>query len=86
MIRIDRTVSPHGKPVNNDILSRGKRSISVNTKTQSGRNIVLRLLEQADVLIDPYRPGVLEKMGFGPDVFLGERGLNKRLIYARIVG
>ncbi|TFL03926.1 CoA-transferase family III [Pterulicium gracile] len=86
VIRIDRTVSPHGKPVNNDILSRGKRSISVNTKTQSGRNIVLRLLEQADVLIDPYRPGVLEKMGFGPDVFLGERGLNKRLIYARIVG
>ena len=40
----------------------------------------------ADVLIDPFRPGVLEKLGLGPDVFLGEGGLNSRLIYARLTG
>ena len=46
-----------------------------------------RLVERADVLIDPFRPGVLERLGLGPDVFLdGNEGMNKRLVYARLVG
>lgn len=46
-----------------------------------------RLVEQADVLIDPFRPGVLERLGLGPEVFLDEsKGTNVRLIYARLVG
>lgn len=44
------------------------------------------MIASADVLIDPFRPGVMERLGLGPEVFLGDVGLNKRLIYARIVG
>ena len=43
----------------------------------------------ADVVIDPYRPGVLERLGLGPELFLGDdrrKGLNEKLIYARLVG
>lgn len=48
-----------------------------------------KLISSADVLIDPFRPGVMERLGLGPETFLGERGkkgLNEKLIYARIVG
>lgn len=45
-----------------------------------------RLIAQADVLIDPYRPGVMEKLGLGPDVFLCEGGWNERLVFARMSG
>lgn len=53
----------------------------------AGRELLLKLIERADVLIDPFRPGVLEKLGLGPDVFLNENtGINKRLIYAKLFG
>jgi len=48
-----------------------------------------KLIASADVLIDPFRPGVMERLGLGPEVFLGDnrqKGLNERLVYARIVG
>ena len=70
----------------NDILCRGKRSIAINAKTTSGRVVLKKLISTADVVIDPFRPGVLEKLGLGPDIFLGKGGGNKRLIYARISG
>ncbi len=58
-----------------------------HVQTRSGYGVVRRLVEQADVLIDPFRPGVLERLGLGPEVFLDERkGTNARLIYARLVG
>lgn len=79
--RIDRTTSS-----SSDILCRGKRSFSVDSKFTSGRELVKNLIAQSDVLIDPFRPGVLERLGLGPEVFLGPRGVNERLIYARIVG
>ena len=47
------------------------------------------MISAADVVIDPYRPGVLERLGLGPELFLGDdrrKGLNERLIYARLVG
>ncbi|TFK72940.1 CoA-transferase family III [Pluteus cervinus] len=81
VVRIDRLGSQ-----TLDVLCRGKRSLSVDIKVPSGRELVKRLFVDADVLIDPFRPGVLERLGLGPDVFLGSGGLNKRLIYARIVG
>ncbi|KAL5525726.1 hypothetical protein ACEPAG_7063 [Sanghuangporus baumii] len=81
--RIDRV----GQSTSTDILSRGKRSISVDAKIPAGRELLLRLISKADVLIDPFRPGVLEKLGLGPDVFLNEdTGRNKGLIYARLYG
>lgn len=44
------------------------------------------MIAAADVLIDPFRPGVLERNNLGPEVFLGEDGLNKGLVYARLAG
>jgi len=51
--------------------------------------VLKKLIASADVLIDPFRPGVMERLGLGPEVFLGDnrqKGLNERLVYARIVG
>lgn len=66
-----------------DLYNRGKRSISVSAKSQAGRAIIKRLIERTDVLIDPFRPGVLEKLGFGPEEMLK---LNPGLVYARMYG
>ncbi|KAJ3734217.1 CoA-transferase family III domain-containing protein [Lentinula guzmanii] len=81
VIRVDR---PSASTL--DVLCRGKRSVAVNSKVPSGRELLKRLIVSSDVLIDPFRPGVMERLGLGPDVFLGKSGLNQRLVYARIVG
>ena len=65
------------------ILNRGKRSIAVDLKSPQGRQVGLQLVEQADILIEGFRPGVAERLGVGPDVCL-ER--NPRLVYGRITG
>ncbi len=62
---------------------RGKRSIRVNLKTDQGVEIVRRMIRDFDVLLEPYRPGVMEALGLGPDEALE---LNPRLIYARLTG
>lgn len=66
-----------------DLLNRGKRSIGVDLKNPSGVEVVLRLVEQADGLIEGFRPGVTERLGIGPEVCL-ER--NPRLVYGRMTG
>ncbi|EGN98917.1 hypothetical protein SERLA73DRAFT_181644 [Serpula lacrymans var. lacrymans S7.3] len=84
VIRIDPP-----SPFNNDILCRGKTSIAINLKTRSGLVVAKKLITQADILIDPFRPGVLERLGLGPEIFLGSeetKGLNDKLIFARVVG
>ena len=66
-----------------DSLARGKKSICVDLKSETGRNVFKRLISKSDVLIEPFRPGVMEKLEIGPeDLFK----LNKRLIYTRING
>ncbi|KAF5327846.1 hypothetical protein D9619_004961 [Psilocybe cf. subviscida] len=84
--RIDR---PSAGP-SSDVLSRGKRSLVVDSKRESGRRLLEEMIARADVLIDPFRPGVLERLGLGPELFFGDgkgkKGLNEKLIYARIVG
>ena len=82
MLRIDRHTSSTAAPTL-DLLAENKRSIRVNLKSSSGIALVMRLAETADVLIDPFRPGVLEKLGLGPEVLCPK---NPRLIYARMVG
>lgn len=47
-------------------MARGKRSIGIDLKQQRGRELLKKLADRSDVLIDPYRPGVLEGMGLGP--------------------
>lgn len=66
-----------------DCLAAGKRVLALNIKHERGQDIVRRLSRVSDVLIDPYRPGVLEKLNLGPDRLLAE---NPRLIYARLTG
>jgi alpha-methylacyl-CoA racemase len=66
-----------------DFLNRSKRSISLDLKTDKGRDIALGLIERAHLLIDPYRPGVAERLGIGPDECLRR---NPSLIYGRVTG
>jgi len=62
---------------------RGKRSMRVNLKTEEGIAIVNRMIQASDVLLEPYRPGVMENLGLGPAETLE---LNPRLVYARLTG
>lgn len=64
-------------------LTRGKRSVTVDLKSAGGAEAVLQLCDRADVLVDPFRPGVCERLGIGPDVVCGR---NQRLVYARLTG
>jgi alpha-methylacyl-CoA racemase len=62
---------------------RGRRSIALDLKSPSGRDTLLALVEQADVLVEAFRPGAAERLGIGPDDCLAR---NPRLVYARMTG
>ncbi|CAG4944200.1 unnamed protein product [Colias eurytheme] len=66
-----------------DVMCTGKRMISVNLKSKEGVSVVKKLCASSDVLIDTYRPGVLEKLGLGPEALMKE---NTGLIYTRLSG
>ncbi|QIB66755.1 CaiB/BaiF CoA transferase family protein [Kineobactrum salinum] len=66
-----------------DVSARGKKSVVLNLKQPDGVETLLRMVENVDVLIDPYRPGVCEKLGVAPDVCMAR---NPRLIFARMTG
>ena len=86
IIRVDRNNDPQlGVPSDRrtDLLRRGRDSVSIDLKREEGVRATLRLISDADVLIDPFRPGTTEKLGLGPDECF--RG-NPRLIYARMTG
>jgi alpha-methylacyl-CoA racemase len=78
VVRVDRVGSG-----SMDYLARGKRSVAVNLKDPAGVETVLRLVDQADVLLEPYRPGVMERLGLGPEVACTR---NRRLVFARLTG
>ncbi|KAH7341281.1 CoA-transferase family III [Rhizoctonia solani] len=84
VVRVDNPASIRNPP--SDVLCRGKQSIAISPKTPAGRAALLRLISNSHVLIDPFRPGVMENLGLGPEVFLGSQAVNPRLIYARLVG
>jgi alpha-methylacyl-CoA racemase len=69
--------------VPNDPLLRGRRSISLDLKREDGRDVVRRLCATADGLIEGYRPGVMERLGLGPDTLIAA---NPKLVYGRITG
>lgn len=72
-----------GIPPERNPTRRGRRSVSLNIKTPRGREAALCLVDSADALIEGYRPGVMERLGLGPDACL-ER--NPRLVYGRMTG
>ena len=84
IVRIDRSskvgAAEDGRP---DILARGRKSIGVDLKHPDGVATVLRLLESADVLIEGFRPGVMERLGLGPEVATAR---NPKLVYGRMTG
>jgi len=65
------------------IMNRGKRSIAIDLKADGAVDVVLRLLAGADGLIEGFRPGVMERLGLGPDVC---HAVNPRLVYGRMTG
>ncbi len=85
VVRVDRAQAVTGnfdRP-NLEILNRGRRSIGVDLKHPDGVETVLQLVEQADALVEGFRPGVAERLGIGPDACLGR---NPRLVYGRMTG
>ncbi|XP_056647915.1 alpha-methylacyl-CoA racemase [Diorhabda sublineata] len=79
VIRLDKI----GSNTNLDCLGNGKKSISVNIKHPEGYKVIKSLSQQVDILIEPFRKGVMEKLGLGPDVLMKD---NPKLIYARLTG
>ncbi|MEZ5135329.1 MAG: CaiB/BaiF CoA-transferase family protein [Acidimicrobiales bacterium] len=81
--RADRVSATTPEWPNLDVLNRGRRSVGIDLKSEAGVEALLELVEQADVLIEGFRPGVTERLGFGPDVCLAR---NERLVYGRMTG
>jgi alpha-methylacyl-CoA racemase len=87
VLRVDRAVGGGLVGPSDDhateLLNRGRRSIAVDLKHPDGPEVVLGLVEVADVLMEGFRPGVTERLGIGPDACLAR---NPRLIYGRMTG
>ena len=66
-----------------DPLRRSRRSISLDLKHEAARDVARRLAGKADGLIEGYRPGVMERLGLGPDDLLKD---NPKLVYGRVTG
>lgn len=87
VIRIDRIPAAR-RPIdditsNDTLVDRGRQSVSVDLKQPRGRDLVLGIVESADALIEGFRPGVMERLGLGPDVC---RTRNPMLVYGRMTG
>ena len=82
IIRIDR-LNQKGSGHRANVLHRGRKSIAVDLKNPQGVETTLELIEQADVLVEGFRPGVMERLGLGPEVCL-ER--NPKLVFGRMTG
>lgn len=83
VIRVDRVPLGGDVPAFGDIVGRGKRSVALNLKNPQGVEVALKLLESCDVLLEGFRPGVMERLGLSPDT-VAER--NPRVVYARLTG
>ncbi len=86
IIRVDRTVSHVMDRLSDPkfaVHNRSRRSVSVDLQKPGGAEVVLRLAEKADGLMEPFRPGVAERLGIGPEVCLKR---NPKLVYGRMTG
>ena len=66
-----------------DLMNRGRPSIDIDLKSDRGRELVLHLCDKADALFEGFRPGVMERLGLGPDACMAQ---NERLVYGRMTG
>jgi alpha-methylacyl-CoA racemase len=82
VVRIDRPGGREGDP-RVYAMHRGRRSIAIDLKQRSGRDVALRLVERSDALVEGHRPGVMERLGLGPDDCFAR---NARLVYGRMTG
>ncbi|MDC1391096.1 CoA transferase [Gammaproteobacteria bacterium] len=82
VIRVDR-LAHKGSGHKANVLNRGRRSIAVDLKNPEGVATVQRLIDGADVVIEGFRPGVMERLGLGPDACLKR---NSRLVFGRMTG
>ena len=84
VIRVERSqaVRPNAGP-NFDIMQRNRRNVAIDLKHPAGVETLLQLVDSADALIEGFRPGVMERLGIGPDTCL-ER--NPRLVFGRMTG
>jgi alpha-methylacyl-CoA racemase len=83
VITITRKSAPSDQPAAQVVSERGKRSIALNLKTPEGVEAVLKLCENADALFEGFRPGVMEKLGLGPEQCLAR---NPALVFGRMTG
>src|SRR5436305_3716782 len=81
VVRVERP--GQGPDAAGPVTMRGRRSVVLDLKQPPGVEALLALLDRADVLIEPFRPGVAERLGVGPDVCLAR---NPRLVYGRMAG
>jgi alpha-methylacyl-CoA racemase len=83
VIVIEPPAASDGRPRPESIQHRGKRSVMLDLETPSAIDVVLRLVERADVLIEGMRPGEMERLGLGPEVCLARK---PSLVYGRLTG
>lgn len=86
IVRVERATVPepdHPLFPSLDVFARGQRSIDADLKTEEGRQQAWSLIDQADFLIEGFRPGTLERLGFGPEAC---RARNRGLVIARVTG
>ncbi|MFP6809910.1 MAG: CaiB/BaiF CoA-transferase family protein [Pseudohongiellaceae bacterium] len=82
VIRVDR-LNQKGTGHRANVLGRGRRSLALDLKNSAAVETVLNLVEKADVVIEGFRPGVMERLGLGPDLCLAR---NPRLVFGRMTG
>ncbi|MCI5074191.1 CaiB/BaiF CoA-transferase family protein [Oricola sp.] len=82
VVRIDRP-GQRWNQTRGDILNRGRRSMALDLKAPGATDVALRMIDKADILLEGYRPGVMERLGLGPETCLAR---NPRLVYGRMTG
>ncbi|SNQ46577.1 L-carnitine dehydratase/bile acid-inducible protein F [Frankia canadensis] len=83
VVRVERPGGQVWAPPEREVMHRSRPSVAVNLGQPGGAEVVLRLVERADVLVEAFRPGVAERLGVGPDVCVAR---NPRLVYSRMTG
>lgn len=81
--RVDRLTKIPGRDRTKDVLVRGRKSMAIDLKSPEGVATVLRMVEQADAIFEGFRPGVVERLGIGPEQCLAR---NPKIVYGRMTG